>query len=270
VDASPKTGNGIVAFYALSNDQSTYAIIVDFYSKDTGAMLYRYIVDSGPFTTNNGCNPAFPLQRCGTGDNCNLHSGQVCMRSKYRVPVTTKVYNGSYYLYIGYDRPCVLNNTNLFKSSLLIYDISDESALYSNQKAWWISSQCNSYHNEFGTMVAASKFNDGVGFFYYQQTNNAPCSTVVQGATDVNAGLFHIYNTGNLAASFPSVIDWNTNGMGDYHFAIKKGTSDGLVTAFAQSTVTMDTTTPKCSIHCTYTGVDEYWTMIVRGSTVVP
>jgi hypothetical protein len=270
VDAHPVTGDGIVAFYALGDD-GTFRIVLDFYSVTDASRLYRYYVDTDTFTANTTCNSSYPFHRCGSGTNCGKSASFPCMRSNLEVPITTKMYNGRAYLYVGYDKPC--NGTaHLFKSSMLVYDITDESALYSNRKAWWISEVCSSSNNnnQFGTAVAASKFNDGVGFFFYEQTSNNPCHTVYKGATDTNAGLTNVTLTQNFVSSFLSVNDNIATGMGDYNWAVKKGTSDGLVVAWGQSWVTHDPSNPNCKISCTFDSTTNNYTTVIYGATVVP
>jgi hypothetical protein len=180
VDSSPCTYNGLVAYRAstISGGTGTHAIVLETWDKTTLTRINQHIVDSFAFNTNDNCQVGYPINRCGAGSSTNCTKAGIpnCMRSNLMVHVTTKASGSTCYAYIGYDTSCPFAGKQLFKGTMAIVDITNDG--FSVVKKWK-SSDCSGANatadNEFHTTLAASQYNNDVGFFYYQLPADPQC-----------------------------------------------------------------------------------------------
>src|SRR5439155_19492042 len=111
-----------------------------------------------------------------------------------------------------------------------------------------ISSACNATNSadEYESVSTANYFTEGVGWFYYSQTN--PCSTYFGGLTDTALGLVSMTSLGAIAGPFPTLRSQAAFGMGDYVGAIKRGLPGGYL--FPTWTQPITTTYANACIPC--------------------
>jgi len=85
----------------------------------------------------------------------------------------------------------------------------------------YISSACNATNaaDEYESVSTANEFSEGVGWFYYSQTN--PCNTYFGGLTDTALGLTSMTSLGAIAGPFPTLRSRVAFGMGDYSMLIR-------------------------------------------------
>jgi hypothetical protein len=287
VDANPCSHNGLLAYRAIDPNGNYHTIVIESRSKTDGSLIRQNQIDTEPFAQNPGCSNGgklskFNFNKCGGNtENCALDGGATCdcadkvkfdrtgcLRSNLRVQMATQMASdGTCYLYVGYDTVCTLLGPAIFKSKMRVYKIDQFDNI--SLQITHLSSACGTSDNDYDTMVAASKFNNSVGYFFTRAPSNGTttfdsCSTNVYGFTDTNHALGStMAATGNLVgSSWPAIRDSVSDGMGDYHGAAKKGTPDGLLLVFGHGFPT----TPNSCIPCN----GGQWGVDVFGALVVP
>ena len=228
VIVNPCTHHAIAAYY-----DSIFDVRIRFYDSNGNrvGIDFRVADQSGTPQNNDNCYGAMctggRVCKC-TGVSSTDCGGAGCMRVLDRVHLSVKYLSGVCRLALAYESSEVASDGFYYeKAHFAIVDVTNEAA--PALIATGNSSLPQYARNEFEPTVSFNQYTNGFGFFYYQQLNGNPCTTVFRGATNTTLGGGTRYSVGPFTSAFPVIRFQTAAGLGDYVGIIRTGLPGGYL-----------------------------------------
>jgi hypothetical protein len=239
VTVNPCTHHAVVAY--RHDPAALGQIFLKFYRNDGTPVGNPFAVDgAAPFQQTQLCTayaqPKGMVPRCGDMDNytdCST-DGAGCANLTSKVHVTTKASwtDGQCYAYVAYDS----NFNNVFtgvrhmRANLAVVNITSETAPFLAASTLRYPSNLDVF-DAFGSTSSANEFTDGVGWFFYSQSNaegySDPCQTSYIAFTHPDRGLgpSWTWSSNVLDDGFPTLRTYGA----DYVGIVKRGFPGGIL-----------------------------------------